>query len=273
MPRLQPLHALLLLCAATSGYAFETSDDYYQPVQNLFLTIPVGPLDKNQWQYIVEPNFNQGSDGKSTILLSSLTYGLTYHWDVSVLVTPLYINNPKGDKSFTNPGDITFNTQYGFTNINHSQYSVAVGFNWTFPTGSVQKNISNGLNILNPYLIIARDFPKYNDAQISVQIGHKFPQKIGIADTEVRDTSLRPASQLNIALYIPNKEQNFIFSAEVGWSNNHLHNELGSHTVYFAPGFIWNFGPIFELGLAPAIGLTRSSDRYELIGFLSATLG
>ena len=244
---------------------------YDQPVQNLFLTSTVGPLQKNQHQLLAEPTYGQANQANETEIQTLYSYGLNNHWQLGVEWEAYLMNNSQAGQHTSGPSDLSFFSEYSFTLIHHSTYSAALLFFLTYPNGSVSRGLSDGYIHYEPSLILAKDFPSFNDSQIFAEISLNIPQNRSNLNPSQENPALKTSTEFNVGFYIPNGR--FVFSTECSFESNNETNVTGNNVAYIAPGLIWNFNAVLEVGLAPAFGLTQSSDHYQIIGFLSATLG
>ena len=84
-----------------------------------------------------------------------MEFGVTNQWQIELkwqTFTQLYSPSKQGI------GDLGFETQYSFLNMAGTTNHMALGFEFTIPTGDVNDELSEGFLKYEPFVIVAHDF-------------------------------------------------------------------------------------------------------------------
>lgn len=272
----------------------DDDDGYEQPIQEVFQSELVFPQEQGEVQLTLSPEFSKGSEAKVTVAPLTIELGLTDNWQVEASFELYKHHNPNvtmleedeiraiGSHSNSGFGDIEVGTKYSFMNINGSNYHAAIGAEVLFPTGDIEKRLTEGFREYEGYVIFAKDFPKCNYAQIFAQFG------IGIVDRaknpkmtppeydedgeleEPEQLDLEPAANelfANVGAYFPTNL--LTYTVEFNYVNSRWHKKGDDNSLYLTPGIVMSLRDNFEFGLGVPIGLTKRADDYKVIGKLT----
>jgi hypothetical protein len=235
-----------------------------QPLQEVFQTELVYPQEKGEFQLTFAPRFSRRDDERTTDLPVRLEYGITNRWQVEVewntLTRRRSVDLRETEKS---TGDVSVSTKYSFLNIKKSNFHSSVQFEVEFPTGNVDKELSEGFIKYQPSVSFAKDFPRLNRLQIFSQVGVNLKQRV----KKPRDLDeLEPGAHefiLNGGFFLPVKKARFV--SEVNWNTDQWNKRGRNNEVYLTPGFVYKLSGRWEIGIGVPIGVTPDADKFRTI--------
>jgi len=261
-----------IICAATLSLLLMTPlasaqdgdvEPREQPIQEVFQTGLVYTQERGELQLSYISRFSRGKDHSSVQTPFNLEYGITDRWQVELEWNAMSRRTATGEEATSGRGDLNIGTQYSFMNIRRSNFHSAVGFEVTVPTGSVKKNLSEGFIEYEPYLIVARDFPKLNHMQIFSQVGVGFVQR---AHGQVAAADQEPAAHkfnFNVGTFMPFRH--LVFTGEFNLTTNRWNNNGREREMYATPGLVWRLPRSWEIGVGAPVGLTADSDNFGAV--------
>lgn len=184
------LGAIILLSGTANVWA-QTTDA--RPLQELFQTETVYPQEKGEIQFTFSSKFNKSAERKLFETPVAVEYGLSDRWQVSLRMVRDESTNNCGGKN-RGVGDLQIGTKYSWMNIGRSNFHAAVGFELGVPTGSVGKGLGEGNLEYQPYVVVAKDFPRLSRLQIFSQFGVCFAQHVR---GQSQLMTMRPGSRSN----------------------------------------------------------------------------
>jgi hypothetical protein len=208
-----------------------------QPVQEVFQTGPVYTQERGEVEFSYTSRFSQGKNHSSLHNSLNLEYGITDRWQVEVEWNAMSRRSQTGEATMRGRGDLSIGTQYSFMNMRSSNFHSAVGVEVSLPTGDVKKGLSEGFIEYESYLIVARDFPKLNHAQIFSQASIDFVQR---ARRRVGADEAGPAAHkfnFNVGTFVPFRR--LVLTGEVNLSTNRWNNDGREREMYATPGVVW----------------------------------
>jgi len=229
---------------------------YVQLLQDVFQTELVYPQEKNEFQFTVLPSYHRYSAFQHYQLPFIAEYGITDRWQLGLEWNTFQHNRSDQGNSVNGTGDLEIGTKYGFMNIGNSDFHAAIGFDVGIPLGNGDKELGEGLWEYDPYLLMAVDFPKLNNAQLFGQTGISFVQQKGIDEPE--------GNELNMGggFFIPCKP--FIFSSELTWYHSKEANQL-----FYTPGAVLTMKKGWETGLAFPLGLNKQTLNFGITAMIT----
>ena len=237
-------------------------------LQELFNTRTVFPQETDEIQLSLFPIFQKNSAGKETTIIGEFEYGLTDSWQVELGWEIYKIRNPDDAPSTNGIGNFEIGTKYSFMNMDETDFSMALGFEIEFPTGDINKELTEGFIEYEPYVVLANDFPQFNDAQIFLEIGFSFVQRVKNAPDPDDNEPSANEFILNGGFFIPIEP--FYLVAELNWRTNKWNHGGDENELYATPGVIVT--PLddvpLQLGVGVPIGLNQGADHYQIIGML-----
>lgn len=252
--------ALWLGLTMPLAYAQEgATEEPEQPVQEVFQTGLVYPQERGEVQLSYTSRFSQGLGHSSLHTPLSLEYGITDRWQIEIEWNAMSRRTETGEATTRGQGDMQIGTQYSFMNMRGSNFHSAVGFEVSLPTGSLDKELSEGFIEYEPYFIVARDFPKLNNLQIFSQIGVGFVQRVK-RHVELEDDE--PAAHefnLGVGMFVPFRR--LVFTGEFNLSTNRWNNDGREREMHVTPGVMFRLPRNWEIGIGAPIGLTSGADR------------
>ena len=235
-----------------------------QPLQEVFQTELVYPQEKGEFQLTFAPRFSR-KDGERTVETAvRLEYGITNRWQIEVEFNPYSRRRPEAFAETENgAGDIAVSTKYSFLSIKDSNFHSSVQFEVNFPTGNVDKGLSEGFVEYQPSASFAKDFPKLNRLQIFSQIGVNFKQRVATPRDSEENKSAAPEFILNGGFFAPYKKARFV--GEINYKTNRRSGGGNETEVYLTPGFVYKLPGRWELGIGAPVGISRDADKLRLI--------
>jgi hypothetical protein len=234
-----------------------------QPVQEVFQTGLVYPQEQGEMQLSYTSRFSKGKGHSSLHTPLNLEYGITDRWQIEVEWDAMSRRTETGEATTRGRGDLQVGTQYSFMNVRRSDFHGAVGVEISLPTGSVEKELSEGFIEYEPYFIVARDFPKLNHMQIFSQVGVGFVQRARRHAEEEDDEPAAHELNLGIGMFVPFRH--LVFTGEFNLSTNRWNNGGRERAMYATPGMVWRLPRNWEIGVGAPIGLTGDADKFGAI--------
>lgn len=242
-----------------------TNQTENQPLQEVFQTELVYPQEKGEFQLTFAPRFSRKDDERKTDLPVRLEYGITNRWQVEVEYNT-FTRRRSLDSGETerSTGDVSISTKYSFLNIKKSNFHTSLQFEVEFPTGNVDKDLSEGFIEYQPSASFAKDFPRLNRLQIFSQVGVSLKQRVkkprggGELESGAHDFFL------NGGFFLPVKRVRFV--GEINWKTNQWNRRGSENELYVTPGFVYKLPGRWELGIGVPIGGTRDADKFRTIG-------
>ena len=259
---------LLIFNLIISSYCFASSDieetkTVYQPIQEMFQSNLVYPQEEGEIQLTFFPSYRKKTESELTRTFFEIEYGITdalqiiFEWD------GLLYKNLKDGPTNSGPGNIEIGAQYSWMAMGDGNTHFSFGTLVEFPVGAVDNKLSEGLIQIQPFAVLARDFPKLNQSQIFFELG------FNLAD-QIRNTSGDPEPSFesifwNVGAFFP--FGSWRGTLEINGSNNELDSgEINE--IFVTPGIIYKLSREWEIGVAAPIGTTNTSDDYRVVGYL-----
>lgn len=238
-------HSLWIICCAALWLGLMTpsataqeadADEREQPVQEVFQTALVYPQERGEVQLTYASRFSKGKGHSSLQTPLSLEYGITDRWQVEIEWNALSRRTETGEAATRGRGDLQIGTQYSFMNMRRSNFHSAVGFEVSLPTGSLEKELSEGFIEYEPYFIIARDFPKLHNMQVFSQVGVGLAQRAK-RSAEEDDEPAAHEFNLGVGAFVPFRR--LVLTGEFNLSTNRWNNGGREREMYATPGLVW----------------------------------
>ena len=262
-----PLFLAFALCITTfltqpaTAQAQTTTE---RPLQELFQTETVYSQEKGELQFTFISNFSQGAAQKLFQTPVAIEYGVADEWQVSVEWSATNHLTTASGKT-RGPGELRIGAKHSWMNIGHSDFHVAAGFELGLPTGSTRKGLSEGKFEYEPYVVVAKDFPKLSHLQIFSQLGLSLARSGSEALTSIGEAANKTV-EWNNGLFVPYRRARL--TAEINWSKSAAENSL-----YFTPGVVWKMPRDLEFGVGVPIWLSPDADHFRTIVKLTYEFG
>lgn len=247
--------AMLTMTIVGSGSAAFAQAERDQPLQELFQTEVVYPQEKGAFQFMSAANFSRGNQKFSSDL--TVEYGLTHAWQIDLQWESFVRKKTEDGLTLRGSGDLRIGTKYSFLNIHGSHFHSAIGFELGLPAASANRGISEGKIEYEPYIIVARDFPRLSRLQLFSQLGLTLAHSI-TRSTATADNHDGKTVELNSGMFVPYGHARF--TMEINWSKATKENSL-----YLTPGIIWKLPRNLEFGVGMPIGLSRDAESFRTI--------
>lgn len=238
----------------------KTPESTEQPVQEVFKTQLVYPQERGEVQITFNSTYGR-SRGKSLFQTPvSVEYGITKNWQVEIEWDVQSRRSEIGEPRSGGTGDLSFGTQYSFMNMAGSNFHSAVGLEITLPTANIEKELTEGFIEYEPYLLLAKDFPKLGNLQVFSQAGIGFNQRLRRHLDAEDDESAAHELNLGVGAFVPVRQ--LVLTGEFNLSTNRWNNNGEEREIYFTPGIVWRLPHNFEMGFSAPVGLTRDAEKF-----------
>lgn len=251
----------------------EEEKQYKQLLQEVIRSELVYPQDKGEIQISLVPSYFKQRSTKTAIAPLFIELGLTDSWQLNLFMNPYINNQPNGEAARSGFGDVGIGTKYSFMNINNSNYHAAFTFDVLFPTGNVNKELSEGSQVYEPSLEFAKDFPLFYQSQLFSQVGFEFVRQIYTPNNKSETEEAEPVIPdeiegnahtffFNIGYFLPIGKARYVL--EMNWENDRWNHKGKNNILYLTPGVVWELPHRFEMAMGASAGLTDTSDPYDL---------
>jgi hypothetical protein len=248
---------IAVLLALTAGFNSKAIAQVVrdQPLQEVFQTELVYPQEKGAFQFTSASTF--GTVNKKFSHELAVEYGLTHAWQIGLQWESFARKKSEDGLISRGSGDLRLGTKYSFMNMRGSNFHSAVGFELGLPGASAKKGISEGKIEYEPYVIVAKDFPRLSRLQLFSQLGLTFAHSIN-RSSAADDSHGGKTIEWNSGLFVPYRQARI--TTEINWSKGATENNL-----YLTPGIIWKLPRDTEFGVGVPLGLSRNAESFRMI--------
>ena len=149
-----------------------------QPIQEMFQSNLVYPQEKDEIQFTLFPSFNKNQSGQKARTLFEIEYGITDAFQVIFEWDGLLYQNPRTSPTIAGPGNIEVGAQYSWMGLGDGNTHFSFGNLIEIPVGPVGNGLTEGFIEVQPFIILARDFPELNQSQIFFEFGFDWVDQI-----------------------------------------------------------------------------------------------
>jgi hypothetical protein len=234
-----------------------------QPIQEMFQSNLVYPQEKDEIQFTFFPSFRKSDSSNNARTLFEVEYGITdalqiiFEWD------GLLYKNPNNGPTISGPGNIELGAQYSWMGLGDGNTHFSLGNLIELPVGPVKNGLTEGFLEVQPFAVLARDFPESNQSQIFVELGFNWAEKIRTVPAGF-DPSLNSIIW-NVGGFYP--IGSWRATLELNGSNNEWDGG-NTNELFVTPGIINKLSREWEIGVAAPIGTTSTTEDYRVIGYL-----
>ena len=246
---------VLLALFAGFGSATMAQGEKDQPLQGVFQTELVYPQEKGAFQFTSASNFSNANKKFSNDL--TIEYGLTHSWQIDLQWESFARKRTDEGMISHGSGDLRLGTKYSFMNIRGSHFHGAIGFELGLPAAGAKKEISEGKIEYEPYVVVARDFPKLSRLQLFSQLGITFAHSVTQSVPSDNGQNVKTI-EWNSGMFVPYRRARF--TSEINWNKNAEENNL-----YLTPGIVWKLPRDTEFGVGVPLGVNRDADSFKMI--------
>ncbi|MEK9630026.1 MAG: hypothetical protein VW455_13530 [Nitrospinota bacterium] len=234
-----------------------------QPIQELFQSNLVYPQEEDEIQFTLFPSFRKNENSKRVRTLFEVEYGITDAFQIIFEWDGLLYQNPKSGPTISGPGNIEVGAQYSWMALGDGNTHFSFGNLIELPVGPVDNGLTDGFLEVQPFVVLARDFPQFNQSQIFAEFGFSWADKI--RDTPAGSDPAFDSINWNVGGFVPIGP--WRATMEINGSNNKWDGG-DQNEIYITPGVINKLSREWEIGIAAPIGTTKSSDDYRVVGYL-----
>ena len=234
-----------------------------QPIQEMFQSNLVYPQEKDEIQFTLFPSFSKNLSGQKARTLFEVEYGITDAFQVIFEWDGLLYQNPVTGPTIAGPGNIEVGAQYSWMALGDGNTHFSFGNLIELPVGPVANGLTEGFIEVQPFIVLARDFPELNQSQIFLEFGFDWVDQV----RNVPESSAPGFDSIswNVGAFFPIGF--WRATLEINGSNNKW--DGGSRNdIYITPGTIYELSKEWEIGIAAPIGATKTSDDYRVVGYL-----
>ena len=234
-----------------------------QPIQEMFQSNLVYPQEKDEIQFTLFPSFKKSQNAQKIRTLFEVEYGITDALQVIFEWDGLLYKNPRSNPAIAGVGNIEVGAQYSWMGMGDGNTHFSFGNLIEFPVGPVESGLTEGFLEIQPFIVLARDFPEFNQSQVFLEFGFDWVKQIRNVPESI-EPEIDNISW-NIGAFYP--IELWRATLEINGNNNKL--DGGSiNEIYITPGTIYKLSKEWEIGMATPIGITKTSDDYRVIGYL-----
>ena len=234
-----------------------------QPIQEMFQSNLVYPQEKDEIQFTLFPSFRKNKSAQKARTLFEVEYGVTDELQVIFEWEGLLYQNLKSEPAIGGVGNIEIGAQYSWMGLGDGNTHFSFGTLTELPVGSLENGLTEGFFEVQPFIVLARDFPELNQSQIFFEFGYDWVKQI----RNVPESSEPEVDNIswNIGAFFP--IERWRATLEINGNINKL--DGGSiNDIYITPGTIYKLSKEWEIGIATPIGVTETSDDYRVVGYL-----
>ena len=234
-----------------------------QPIQEMFQSNLVYPQEKDEIQFTLFPSFKKSQNAQNIRTLFEVEYGITDALQVIFEWDGLLYKNPRSNPAIAGVGNIEVGAQYSWMGMGDGNTHFSFGNLIEFPVGPVESGLTEGFLEIQPFIVLARDFPEFNQSQVFLEFGFDWVKQIRNVPESIQPETNNIS--WNIGAFYP--IELWRATLEINGNNNKL--DGGSiNEIYITPGTIYKLSKEWEIGMATPIGITKTSDDYRVIGYL-----
>ena len=234
-----------------------------QPIQEMFQSNLVYPQEKDEIQFTLFPSFKKSQNAQNIRTLFEVEYGITDALQVIFEWDGLLYKNPRSNPAIAGVGNIEVGAQYSWMGMGDGNTHFSFGNLIEFPVGPVESGLTEGFLEIQPFIVLARDFPEFNQSQVFLEFGFDWVKQIRNVPESIEPETNNIS--WNIGAFYP--IELWRATLEINGNNNKL--DGGSiNDIYITPGTIYKLSREWEIGMATPIGITKTSDDYRVIGYL-----
>jgi hypothetical protein len=149
-----------------------------QPIQEMFQSNLVYPQEKDEIQFTLFPSFRKNQNSKKIRTLFEVEYGITDALQIIFEWEGLLYKNPKNDPAIAGVGNIEVGAQYSWMGLGDGNTHFSFGNLIEFPVGPVESGLTEGFIEVQPFIVLARDFPEFNQSQIFLEFGFDWLKQV-----------------------------------------------------------------------------------------------
>ncbi len=234
-----------------------------QPIQEIFQSRLVYPQEEDEIQFTLFPSFSKNASARQATTLFEVEYGITDAFQIIFEWDGLLYQNPKTGPTISGPGNIEIGAQYSWMGLGDGNTHFSFGNLIELPVGPVDNGLTEGFLEVQPFAVLARDFPTLNQSQIFAEFGFNWVDQI--RNVPEGSESATDSIIWNVGAFYPIGP--WRATLEINGSNNEWDGG-NQNEIFITPGIIYKLSREWEIGIAAPIGTTKSSDDYRVVGYL-----
>ena len=251
------------LTATRAAAQAEVGVNIDQPIQEIFQTGLVYPQDKGEVQLTYTSRFSTGSGEKLWRSQVAVEYGITDRWQVEFEWEARRSRTLIGAPPASGPADLAIGTQYSFMKIRGSNVHSAIGLEVSLPVGSVEDDLNEGLVEVEPYFIIAKDFPRLKNLQLFSQVSVALVHRTKQPGEEIVEEPVAHEFNLGLGMFLPFRD--LVITGEFNFSSNRWNHRGQEREMFVTPGIVWRLPRNWEIGIGAPQGLSQGSAKHGLV--------
>ena len=126
----------------------------------MFQSNLVYPQEKDEIQLTLFPSFRKNQNTQKTRTLFEVEYGITDALQVIFEWEGLLYKNTQSNPAIAGVGNIEVGAQYSWMGLGDGNTHFSFGNLIEFPVGPVESGLTEGFIEVQPFIVLARDFPE-----------------------------------------------------------------------------------------------------------------
>jgi Putative MetA-pathway of phenol degradation len=245
--------------------AQEESLEQRQPLELVFADSIV-PQDRHEAMFTTGLWYFRRGSVNHGLLTQKVEWGISDRLQVSTFVELLNSSNESGPRK-TGIGDFEIGARYSWARVGSEFTHVALAFDAGFPTGNVQRGLSEGAYTLAPSILVSRELGR-GKYQIFTTTGLDFVVKRRRLDPTREGPRNSFFSNSGVTVHAGH---GWLVSEVSVTSNGSGHGRETHLTV--TPSYVWRLQRRTELLFGIPIGVTSSTDRVGAVIKFTFELG
>ena len=149
-----------------------------QPIQEMFQSNLVYPQEEGEIQLTLFPSFRKNENTQKARTLFEIEYGITDAFQIIFEWDGLLYENPKASPTISGPGNIEVGAQYSWMGLGDGNTHFSFGNLIELPVGPVKNGLTDGFLEVQPFVVLAKDFPKLNQSQVFIEMGFNWANQV-----------------------------------------------------------------------------------------------
>ena len=251
--------ALLIVLAPAPTLLAQDGGD--PALEEVFQSELAYPQERGELQITVAPRVGRRGDEASRGLPLVLEYGVTDAWAVEAEWHLLQELDESGETT-AGVGDLEIGARWSRLDLGGSGLHLAAGLEIALPIGAVDRELSEGLLEVEPFVAIQKDLPRLG---LFAHLGLSFVDRVRSA-AEVEEDEVEPEAHeafVNAGFFVP--VGRVVLTQELNWSNNRWNRGGDENELFWTPGVVVDLPGNQEVGFGFPVGLTGDADDVRVI--------
>ncbi|MEM7586768.1 MAG: hypothetical protein AAF560_25485 [Acidobacteriota bacterium] len=263
-----PLPKLLttacLLAFGLMAASVTLGEEESQPLEEVFLSELVYPQEAGEFQLTLAPSFSSAADEEAFAGRATVEYGLTDDWQIE-LEWDVFVRRDSDGMTAEGLGDAELAVKWARMEIAENTH-LAFGLEIGLPIANVDDELGEGLLEIEPFAVVARDFPRWRGLQLFAQVGLGLVDRIRSPSDPDDEEPEAHELEVHLGAFLPTRH--FVATLELSGSDNTWNHDGEERELYLTPGLVWA-SDSWEMGLGVPIGIGGDADDYQVIAMFT----